>query len=326
MNKKPEFSVIIPVYNSEKYLPRCLESVLKQIFIDYECILIDDGSTDKSGKICDEYAEKDKRFSVIHQKNKGVSASRNAGLDVSQGDWCVFVDSDDFLEQNHLEEFSKETADITYTCYKMFDENENEISTRIVEPIFADEKNVHSAIRKILNEKNFFGIIWTKKFNMEIIRKFNIRFDEKVCISEDILFTHDFLQHAKSLSVISVPTYNYTFRTSSLSHGGTNLFDETSFLQEYSKLISTLDYQKDILDEIKIWFKIRLDNLVCTSFRLFSKWDSKTKSAVKNLCKFLNKNYDSSIHNTGMGLFVYANFLASEKLLKKILLRNKRKE
>lgn len=295
----PEISVIVPVYNSEKYLSRCLESIKNQTFSDFECILVDDGSTDKSGIICDEYAKNDKRFVVVHQENKGVSSARNAALDIAKGNYCVFVDSDDWCEKNHLEEFAKENADITYACYKMFDEKGNEISTRIVKRISADEKSVHSAISNLLNEKNFFAIIWTKKFNMEIIRKHHIRFNEKVSISEDILFTHEFLQYAKSLSVISIPTYNYTFRAGSLSHGGANLVDEASFLQEYSKLISTLNYPTNILSEIKKGFKSRFENIVCTSFRAFSKCDSATRRSVKSLCLFLNKNYENTIHTGG---------------------------
>ena len=91
----PTISVIVPVYKVEKYIRCCLDSIVTQTFADWECILIDDGSPDNSGKICDEYAEKDGRFRVIHQKNAGVSAARNAGLNVAKGAWITFVDSDD---------------------------------------------------------------------------------------------------------------------------------------------------------------------------------------------------------------------------------------
>ena len=91
-------SVIIPVYNSEKFLNRCVDSVLKQSYKELDIILIDDGSSDKSGEMCDQYAQMDKRVRVIHQKNRGVSAARNSGLDVAIGDYCTFVDSDDYIE------------------------------------------------------------------------------------------------------------------------------------------------------------------------------------------------------------------------------------
>ena len=89
-------SVIVPVYNVEKYLPECVESIISQTYGNLEIILVDDGSTDRSGKICDEFAEKDSRIVVIHQKNSGVSAARNRGLDVCKGDYISFVDSDDY--------------------------------------------------------------------------------------------------------------------------------------------------------------------------------------------------------------------------------------
>ena len=94
----PKISIIVPVYKVEQYLYRCLDSIVAQTFTDWECLLIDDGSPDDSGAICDEYAEKDSRFRVIHQKNSGVSAARNAGLAVARGEWIGFVDSDDWIE------------------------------------------------------------------------------------------------------------------------------------------------------------------------------------------------------------------------------------
>ena len=93
-----KFSVIVPVYKVETYLPRCIESILNQTVTDFELILIDDGSPDCSGEICDAYAAKDSRIRVIHQKNGGVSKARNAGLDIAQGEYIVFVDSDDWVD------------------------------------------------------------------------------------------------------------------------------------------------------------------------------------------------------------------------------------
>lgn len=96
-------SVIVPVYNTEQYLPRCIESILSQSFTDFELLLIDDGSTDGSGKICDAYAEKDNRIRVFHKENGGVSSARNMGLDEAKGEWVYFVDSDDELLHDGLQ-------------------------------------------------------------------------------------------------------------------------------------------------------------------------------------------------------------------------------
>ena len=102
-----KFSIIIPIYNADKYLSQCLNSLLKQTEKDFEAILIDDGSSDKSPSICDEFAKKDAHFKVIHQKNKGVSEARNIGLKTAQGEWICFVDADDKVEPLWLENFAK---------------------------------------------------------------------------------------------------------------------------------------------------------------------------------------------------------------------------
>ena len=106
-----KLSIIIPTYNSASVLPKALDSIVCQTFTDWECILVDDGSPDRSGKICDEYAEKDKRFRVFHQENAGVSAARNKGLDEAKGEYVNFVDSDDWVETNALEEYISHMSD-----------------------------------------------------------------------------------------------------------------------------------------------------------------------------------------------------------------------
>ena len=102
----PIVSVIVPVYNTEKYLPECIESVLFQSYTDFELLLIDDGSTDGSGLICDEYARKDFRIKVVHKSNGGVSSARNEGLDIARGEYVCFVDSDDWVCKDYLKKFS----------------------------------------------------------------------------------------------------------------------------------------------------------------------------------------------------------------------------
>lgn len=109
--EKDLFSIIVPVYNVEKYLDKCLESILRQTFKDFECIIIDDGSPDNSNIIIDKYVKLDQRFKVIHQKNMGLSAARNTGLDIAQRNYIVFVDSDDYIADEYLEKFALKIAD-----------------------------------------------------------------------------------------------------------------------------------------------------------------------------------------------------------------------
>ena len=138
----PLFSVIVPVYKVENVLPRCIESILNQTVTDFELILIDDGSPDRSGEICDAYAAKDSRIRVIHQKNGGVSKARNAGLDIAQGEYIVFVDSDDWVDADaymqildKLREFvvdGEAKLDMLLSNY-VYEKDENGISAKWME-------------------------------------------------------------------------------------------------------------------------------------------------------------------------------------------------
>ena len=125
----PKISIIVPVYNVEKYIRRCLDSIAAQTFTDWECICVDDGTPDASGKICDEYAQKDGRFVVIHKENGGVSSARNVGLDVAKGEYVTFCDSDDWVEKEMLEVFYntalKNDAEVVISGFRTTDEHGN---------------------------------------------------------------------------------------------------------------------------------------------------------------------------------------------------------
>ena len=124
MNKNPKISIIVPVYNAEQYLRRCIDSILNQSFTDFELILIDDGSKDKSSDICDEYAAKDSRVRIFHKENGGVSSARNVGLDNSCGEWVAFVDADDEIEDGYLNiRKSFENSDVIQKPYIIVNNN-----------------------------------------------------------------------------------------------------------------------------------------------------------------------------------------------------------
>lgn len=122
---QPKISIVIPVYNVGQYLCQCLDSIITQTIQDYEVILVDDGSTDESPSICDKYAEKNKRFTVIHQKNEGSAKARNTGLDKATGEYIAFIDSDDWINEDHLQNLQKRAeeteADIVISSYYFFD-------------------------------------------------------------------------------------------------------------------------------------------------------------------------------------------------------------
>ena len=167
----PKISIIVPVYKTEKYLHRCLDSIVAQTYTDWECILVDDGSPDNSGMICDEYAEMDSRFRVFHQENKGVSAARNKGLDEANGEWIGFVDSDDWISQDYFH--------IDY------------LQSDIIQKRVASRKNFNQKVLKKEQYLFFFvnqrtNFIYDKIINRKIIE--NQRFDASVKVGEDFLF------------------------------------------------------------------------------------------------------------------------------------------
>ena len=125
MKNMPEISIIVPVYNAEDYLVRCLDSIKKQNFTEWECILVNDGSTDNSVELCNRYADEDSRFKVINKNNGGVSSARNVGLDVAVGTWIAFVDSDDFVDPDYLTiPESLRNCDIVQKSYTIFKKSE----------------------------------------------------------------------------------------------------------------------------------------------------------------------------------------------------------
>ena len=216
----PKISVIVPVYNVEKYLSHCIESILAQTFTDFELLLVDDGSTDGSGKICDEYAAKDCRIRVFHKNNEGVSSARNIGIDNACGEWMCFVDSDDEIKTDHLMNFfciaSNKYMGL-YVCgcqlgnkYKKF--FSLPYKTYVGEEI---QDFIIAAKRKIW----LLGVSWNKMFRSEIINSHRLRFDISIWAYEDELFVLRYLKYCQSIMVLPYCTYVYHCENiSSLSH------------------------------------------------------------------------------------------------------------
>ena len=212
-------SIIIPVYNVEKYLNKCLNSVIEQTYKNIEVILIDDGSTDNSGKICDEYAKNDIRIKIIHQQNGGVSTARNNGLEHATGKYITFVDSDDYIEKEMIETMAKKimkkNADIVICGVTDRDEENN-----IINQSLNKKENVFNnieAIKEMLDEKLFNCVCWAKLYKKELFR--NIKFNSKIRIAEDM----DVLYRVfyKSNKIIQIPErlYNWTSRGDSVTKG-----------------------------------------------------------------------------------------------------------
>jgi glycosyltransferase involved in cell wall biosynthesis len=207
----PKISVIIPVYNVEKYLVKCIDSVLSQTFTDFECILIDDGSPDNCGKICDEYAKKDRRTKVIHQENSGVSSARNAGLDIAQGEWITFIDSDDWVDENYLELMYNNAVnnniDLSICGMCSIGENGKLIEKSKQFPIMFFDKI--SAKKTLFCFEYFTTATVSKLVNRKYVYENNIRFDTEIKICEDGLFWFEIIDKVDRVLYDSTPCYNY---------------------------------------------------------------------------------------------------------------------
>ena len=178
-NQSPKISVIVPVYNVEKYLPRCIDSILSQTFTNFELLLIDDGSTDNSGKICDEYADKDNRVRVFHKANGGVSSARNLGLDNVKGEWVSFIDADDFIEHDYfLEDL---LANDHWDVIQMSRSGGSNFHNYKKDIVCTNRDEVIKFLHK-----NFYYECWGRFIKRNILSE--KRFDETIKIGEDLLF------------------------------------------------------------------------------------------------------------------------------------------
>ncbi len=220
-----EFSIVIPVYNVAQYLRECLDSVLEQSLTDWEAICVDDGSTDGSGAILDEYAARDVRFMVVHQANAGVSAARNAGMALARGEWLVFVDADDWVDKAYLQDFSERSdkADVTFfpVAIESADGTPDAVSlaaTGILRERPQMEEVIHSLALGQLHDA--FGWTWNKIWRRSVLGESSIRFPQDVDYLEDELFAVDGCRLVKSLQVCDKAYYHYRQTAEGLTRKG----------------------------------------------------------------------------------------------------------
>lgn len=210
----PEISVIVPVYKVEPYIHKCVDSILAQTFTDYELILVDDGSPDTCGNICDEYAQKDARIHVIHKENGGLSDARNAGMKIASGEYVIFIDSDDYIDADMLsylyENLKKADADMA-TC-GIYEVYADRIEKQEEEPDFVCSGE--EAFRCILRGHTIRGEIWNKLIKRSCISDLEF---PKGKLYEDIFYTVDMMQRIKKVAVGTKPKYYYLHRSDSIT-------------------------------------------------------------------------------------------------------------
>ena len=212
-------SVIIPIYNVALYLDRCVQSVISQVYQDWECLLVDDGSTDGSTEICDKWVVRDSRIKVIHQVNQGVSVARNNGIDASLGEYIAFIDSDDWVEPNYLQDLYNNRVGCELVVSGLIGERENgenDVCTPLATKNFAlSYENIEDFVH--LNQKALLYGPVNKLFVTKIIKDNDIQFPVHCAYGEDLLFSFHYLEYVNNIATVKNLSYHYIMRDQTLS-------------------------------------------------------------------------------------------------------------
>lgn len=217
---EPKVSVIVPVYNAENYIKRCLESIINQTYNNLQIIVVDDGSNDNSRNICEDYARLDNRITVIHKVNGGVSSARNLGMDLADGKYITFVDSDDYIESDMIMKLVtlaiEYEADIVMCgCYKK--ETDDIVTNKDINT-YIQQYSTIEAINDILDKNKFHGYVCNKLFSSDLINnKKLIRFNEDIYVCEDMLFCIECFLNAKKIIYDNAKYYHYVFHGNNTS-------------------------------------------------------------------------------------------------------------
>ena len=259
---KPTVSIIVPVYNAQSYLKRCVDSILNQEYRDFELLLADDGSTDNSGKICDEYAKKDERVRVIHKKNTGVSDSRNICMEQAMGDYLQFLDSDDWITPDATRLLVRTAQE--HGCDMVIADFYRVAGERVSHKGDIDEDGVLSreefAACMMENPADFYyGVVWNKFYRRDIIEKYHLRMDTDISWCEDFMFNLEYIRHAKVFYALNTPIYYYVKTKGSLVSQGNSITKTVKMKRMvfeyynnfYKHILNEEDYDKNRLQVYK---------------------------------------------------------------------------
>lgn len=277
-------SIIIPIYNAEKHLEQCLESVCSQTHTDFECILIDDGSTDKSARMCDEWVKKDERFRVIHKKNEGVSAARNDGIEKVRGEHILFVDSDDWLEKDYVAEMISHHGNAGLTVsgqIREYGDRKQKIFKPRQTTSFPLTTENAATFTQLCKDWLLFAP-HEKLYVRDIIERNHIRFEKGCDYGEDLQFNFSYLEHAGTISTVSQAYYHYRIEEGSLS----GRFRSNQFDEDYGqwKVVTSFFQRKGLwnADSERYLYK-RLWGIVYDGIFLFPKLKDAPSSYINHI-------------------------------------------
>ena len=298
-NNSTMVSIVVPVYNTENYIAKCLDSIAAQTYKDFEVIVVDDGSSDSSGEICDDYASRDNRFKVFHIKNGGVAAARNFALEKCNGKYVTFVDSDDWVKPEFLEmlydEVSKNRSDMV--IYDFFIERNNET---IIKSYAALRKHKQSVAEEILKEQIHPGL-WHKLFVKQIIEAHHLRFP-KYNYGEDLCFVLNYLYFAPNVSFVCEPLYHYRIHGGSLANDPNpvkryDMFEQ--FIHNLEELESVISWKKD--KQQRFWYYEKINT---QKIRLSFFLDSR-KDLLKKAFAYYPESVDTIDRSSFIGKSIY---------------------
>ena len=299
---KPLISIIVPVYNVEKYIERCIKSILNQSFTNFELILVDDGSPDKCGEICDEYKNKDKRIKVIHKKNGGLSDARNAGIEIAKGEYIAFVDSDDFINKYMYEilyrNAKKLDADISICNFKMVCKNDKIDENILISSADVKVYDRNEALNKLYGNENVqFIIACNKIYKKELF--LNIRYEYGKC-HEDEFIIHKLIYKSNKIVSCSEKLYYYFENDASIMRRKFNV-NRVDVIEAMEKRMSF--FREKALIELEY----KTQNMFLYYFFPYYhkvKMELKDSNCLKKMKKQFKRNYKYLLRNPNYNLKV----------------------
>lgn len=286
-NKEKLISVIIPIYKTEKYIEDCINSVIQQSYTKLQIILVDDGSPDACGEICDEFAKKDARIEVIHQANSGVSKARNQGLCYAKGELIAFLDSDDILPLDAYEKLINHFDDCEMVIGRVQSLSEKNELCEISKPFGKQEINQEQFLLDLFIEKkySYLGYLWDKLFKRDIIIEKNLTFDSQIKVNEDRLFVMEYAQHCATIRFCDDIVYFYRQREDGVikdTRSQKTVSDtEMTILKSFQKMQSLGERYSET-----IYYAICYKSFEC-AIDLLNRVSNKDKSKKKILRQFL---------------------------------------
>lgn len=288
-----DVSVVIPVYNTEKYLPVCIDSVLTQTGVSLEIILIDDGSTDSSPCICDKYAEEHDNITTIHIKNSGPATAKNEGLLLAKGNYIALTDSDDKMEPMMLQKMVNagynHNADIVCCNYKQIDEQgvvSHLNSTNQLYVLNHEEGLIH-----FFSKDKIYSQCWTKLYKRQMLKDYNIENDPGLRTDEDFIFNIRAFVKAQTTVIVDEPLYEYTYRENSLARDYFKKNINKYIDNRIQRVKVTQDAVKNESDSIKYWSLVHIImyyNELLGKVALFPEYYSDKR--IINILAFIKKN------------------------------------